>query len=102
MTFEQKVEKLRGIADVGTTIWCKTSKEDNELSELANLFIDEEEDKYDCDCTLSKTKYLIALEFGEIKVEYLGFDLEKGIVFHTQNFLQMLKLKLINHLEVGR
>lgn len=36
MTFEQKVEKLRGIVDTGIRIWCQTTDEDAEFIKIAN------------------------------------------------------------------
>jgi hypothetical protein len=77
MTFEQKVDKLKGIVDSDVVVWCETDKEDNDMANLANSLIEKDDEKYDCDSTLYKTKYNVKLEDGNIMVNYLGYNLKK-------------------------
>lgn len=78
MTMEQKVEKLRGIANTNIQIWCEGVKEDNEIAELANLLIKDEDEEYDLNCDLIKTTYKVILEDGEIRIVYLNHNCDRG------------------------
>ena len=43
------------------------------MANLANSLVENDDEKYDCDCTLYKTKYNVLLEDGKIMVNYLGY-----------------------------
>ena len=71
MTFEQKVEKLRGICDKKIMVYCETEDEDREFCKVANEIGRNRYDCYDDDCY-----YYVYEQDDSIEVDYSGCEIE--------------------------
>jgi len=73
MTFEQKVEKLRGIVDTGIKIWCQTTDDDLEFIKVANeVYREKVYSEYSIQAGATYKVIYSKDNDGEIDVNYVG------------------------------